>query len=93
MRLLYFFLPGCTTCAAVKPIVEEFKRKHPEVPTIMWDLTLREWEDPVEPPDTAPSFAVIRRGHPPRTLTGQTMLDKLGGRPMTYQELEKWVLQ
>lgn len=91
MKLLYFFQPGCRTCEKTKPAVAAFKKAHPEIPVVSVDLTETEWNESIEPPPATPSFAVIRPGRPPRTLTGETLIEMLG-RPPTLQDLERWVL-
>lgn len=92
MRLLYFFLPGCSTCAKVSPIVDAFHRRHPEIVLLKHDLTYA-WEDKrVAAPAVAPSFALLRPGREPRTLSGETLMETLGRAPRV-EDLERWAFR
>jgi hypothetical protein len=93
MKLIVFTMTGCQACAKLKPVIDAFERAHPEVPVRRVNLMdYEEWPDSVDPPETTPSFAVLRPGKKPRTLSGQTLVESLGRLP-TLAELEKWILR
>lgn len=42
-RLFYIHMPGCPTCAEVKPIIRAFRDLNPQVKVVAVDITAIEW--------------------------------------------------
>lgn len=84
MKLVFLHMPGCSHCAATKPIVAEYERLHPEVDVVHWDVLSKDWPSTIiGPPDVVPAFIILRRGFPPRAISGREF--------KSAQMLERWI--
>lgn len=79
---IYFLqMSGCSHCAATKPSVRAFKRRHPEIPIHEFDLTAIEWATQKWTPEVTPTFILLR---------GDGLKFKLEGQ-RSVKEIEEWV--
>jgi len=63
-RLFFIHMPGCPTCAAVRPIIRAFRDAHPEVKLIALDITAVSWEAKRWIPQVTPTLVRLdREGH------------------------------
>ena len=62
-RLYFIHMPGCPTCAEVKPLVADFRAKHPYVRVVPLDITRVRWNASRWMPAVTPTLVHLdRRG-------------------------------
>lgn len=90
-RLYFIYMPGCGTCAAVKPIVKRFRDTHPNVQVLPVDITAIEWKAQKWMPRVTPTLVKLDARHKYHVYDGRPAKD--GGRIITPDEVLVWLSQ
>lgn len=93
-RLFYFFMPGCHTCAAVKPVVEEFRNARPDVKVLPADITSIAWNAEKWVPRVTPTLVRLTPGPRARYIVFDGRPNPTGaGQLVTPEEVRLWLQQ
>lgn len=88
-RLFIFHMPGCHTCAQMRPVLRAFRDKHPEVKVIPIDITSVEWRAEKWIPQVTPTLVRLDLFNRYTVYDGQPQVD--GSRLITKEDMEQWL--
>lgn len=89
-RLFFIYMPGCATCAAVKPVVAEFDRTHSNVRVLGVDITAVRWDARKWMPEVTPTLVKLDRRGKYHVFDGRPA-DDGEGRVITPDEVKTWL--
>lgn len=88
-QLIYIYMPGCQTCAAVKPLIAKFRKEHPEVLVKPLDITKVEWKARRWSPSYTPTLVHMDKRKQLHIFDGVPA--KGGGRLITNEMVTQWL--
>lgn len=83
-------MPECSTCAAVKPVVREFRDAHPDVKVIPVDITAVNWKADKWMPQVTPTLVKLDRNKRWSKFDGFPAPDG-DGRVVTPEDVKVWL--
>lgn len=91
-RLFYIHMPGCPTCAAIRPIIRRFRDTHPDVKLVAIDITAVAWEAKRWIPQVTPTLVRLDAEGRYHVFDGYPAADG-HGRVITPNEVRAWLLR
>lgn len=91
-RLFYIYMPGCETCARVKPVVAEFRTANPAVVVRPVDITSIAWNAERWAPSVTPTLVRLTPDNRYVVYEGRPAPDG-HGRIITPEEVRLWLQQ
>lgn len=88
-QLIFIYMPGCPTCATVKPLIAQFRKAHPDVVVKPLDITQVEWKARRWSPSYTPTLVHLDRHRRVHIFDGVPASD--GGRLITNDMVAKWL--
>lgn len=88
-QLFFIHMPGCHTCASVKPLIAKFRAEHPEVRVRPLDITAVEWKARRWMPQVTPTLVHMDKHRRLHVFDGVPA--RGGGRLITKEMVTQWL--